>query len=129
MERILHGPQNAGSANTQEEIDKIRHAVHQQYGQHAYESTALKRIRHWLHLDATNLQAREKQALDNALQHSVRLQTVYQLKHELANIWARSAATQEQLLKNLEDWCHRAEASGIQALQEFSYRLRCYKMA
>ena len=52
-----------------------------------------------------------------------------QLKHELANIWARSAATQEQLLKNLEDWCRRAEASGIQALQEFSYRLRCYKMA
>lgn len=112
-----------------EEIDKIRHAVHQQYGQQAYEFTALGRVRHWLHLDAARLQAREKQALDNALQYSARLQTVYELKHELANIWARSAATQEQLLKNLEDWCRRAEASGIQALQEFSYRLRCYKMA
>ena len=108
-----------------EEIDKIRHAYHQ----HGHESVTLERIRHWLHLDANDLQDQEKQALSNALQHSTRLQTIYELKQELVAIWARSAATQEQLLKSLEDWCHRAEASGIQALQEFSYRLRCYKMA
>jgi stearoyl-CoA desaturase (delta-9 desaturase) len=108
-----------------EEIDKIRHAYHQ----HGHESVTLERIRHWLHLDAADLQDQEKQALSNALQHSTRLQTIYELKQELVAIWARSAATQEQLLKSLEDWCHRAEASGIQALQEFSYRLRCYKMA
>jgi stearoyl-CoA desaturase (delta-9 desaturase) len=108
-----------------EEIDKIRHAYHQ----HGHESVTLERIRHWLHLDAADLQDQEKQALSNALQHSTRLQTIYELKQELVAIWARSAATQEQLLKSLEDWCHRAEASGIHALQEFSYRLRCYKMA
>lgn len=108
-----------------EEISKIHHA----YQQHGHDSSALGRIRHWLHLDADTLQEQEKQALDSALQHSARLQTIYQLKQELVAIWARSAATQEQLLKNLEDWCHRAEASGIQALEEFSHRLRCYKMA
>ena len=67
--------------------------------------------------------------MDNVLQHSSRLKTIYQLKQELAAVWARSSASQEQLLKNLEDWCHRAEASGIKALEEFSHRLRCYKMA
>lgn len=108
-----------------EEISKI-HLAYQQHGQ---DSAALNRIRHWLHLDADALQDQEKQALNSALQHSARLQTIYQLKHELAAIWARSAATQEQLLKDLEDWCHRAEASGIQALETFSHRLRCYKMA
>src|SRR3546814_993936 len=92
-----------------EEIAKIRHAVYQQHGQHADESTALKRIRHWLHLDAAELQTQEKQALANAFQHSSRLQPVYELKQELAAIWARSAATQEQLLKTLEDSCHRDE--------------------
>ena len=67
--------------------------------------------------------------MQQALQHSTRLQTLYQLKQDLSAIWQRSAVTQEQLLKHLEDWCHRAEASGIQALEDFSYRLRCYRMA
>jgi stearoyl-CoA desaturase (delta-9 desaturase) len=108
-----------------EEIDKIRVA----YQQHGHESATLDLIRHWLHLDAAHLQDQEKQALHLALQHSARLQTLYLLKQELSAIWTRSAETQEQLLKSLEDWCHRAETSGIQALQEFSYRLRCYRMA
>ncbi len=107
-----------------EEINKVHYA--HRYG---HESVTLERIRHWMHLDAGDLQDQEKLALNNALLHSTRLQILYELKLELAAIWARSAATQEQLLKNLEDWCHRAEASGIQALQEFSHRLRCYKMA
>lgn len=107
-----------------EELVKLRHV----YESHSPE-ISLERIKHWLHLDADKLQSQEKQALDTVFKHSERLQTIYQLRHELAMIWARSAATQEQLVKSLEDWCHRAEASGIQALEEFSQKLRCYKMA
>jgi len=97
--------------------------------QHGHEPLMLDRIRHWLHLDASTLEDTERQALAKALQHSARLQTLYELKQELTKVWARSSASQEQLLKDLEDWCHRAEQSGIQALEEFSRRLRCYKMA
>ncbi|HEU4708662.1 MAG TPA: fatty acid desaturase [Methylophilaceae bacterium] len=95
----------------------------------SHEIALLKSIKHWLHLDIQTLPVQHKQVLDSALNHSERLRTIYQFKHELAAIWARSAATQEQLLKSLEEWCHRAEASGIQALEEFSQRLRCYRMA
>lgn len=108
-----------------EEINKIQNA----YQQHEPLPVTMERIRHWLHLDASQLKDQEKLELSNILQHSSRLQTLYQLKQELTGLWARSTVSQEQLLKSLEDWCHRAEASGIQALQEFSYRLRCYKMA
>lgn len=108
-----------------EEISKIRQA----YQQHGHETTVLERLRHWLHLDAKDLEVQDKQALEQALKHSARLQTIYQLKQELAQIWARSTASQEQLLKGLEDWCQRAERSGIAALEEFSRRLRCYRMA
>ena len=31
-----------------------------------------------------------------------------------------------KLVKQLDDWCHRAESSGIAPLQEFSRELRCY---
>jgi stearoyl-CoA desaturase (delta-9 desaturase) len=45
---------------------------------------------------------------------------------ELSAIWERSNFTREQLLHQLQDWCHRAEASGIRALSDFSMRLRSY---
>jgi len=48
------------------------------------------------------------------------------MRSELAAIWGRSAATREQLVKQLQDWCLRAEASGIRPLVEFSQRLRRY---
>jgi stearoyl-CoA desaturase (delta-9 desaturase) len=41
-------------------------------------------------------------------------------------LWSRSAATQEQLVRQLEDWCQSAEASGISGLRDFSHKLRCY---
>ena len=107
-----------------EELNKL-----QQSYKHGTEQLMMERVRHWLHLDANDLKDQEKQALNNVLQHSRNLQVLYQLKQDLAAVWTRSSANQEQLLKALEDWCRRAEESGIQALEEFSRRLRCYKMA
>jgi stearoyl-CoA desaturase (delta-9 desaturase) len=86
----------------------------------------VKTFRRWLHLGESDLKAPERETLDQALKSSKVLATIYSMRQELAAIWARSTASQEQLLKQLEDWCHRAEASGIEALQQFSRRLRCY---
>jgi len=62
----------------------------------------------------------------DVLSRSRALQTVYSMRRELIALWARSAAPREQLVKQLQDWCQRAEASGVQALVEFSQRLRSY---
>jgi stearoyl-CoA desaturase (delta-9 desaturase) len=86
----------------------------------------VKTFRRWLHFDKSALKAPEQETLDQALKSSKVLDTIYSMRHDLAAIWARSTATQEQLVKQLEDWCQRAEASGIDALQQFSRRLRCY---
>ena len=86
----------------------------------------LKRIKFWLHVDATNLNEQEKLKLGLVIRSSYKLKTAYTLRQELIAIWHRSTATKEQMVKDLEDWCHRAESSGIEALQLFSRRLRCY---
>lgn len=86
----------------------------------------LKRIRHWLHIDETSLSEQEKLKLVLVIQTSQKLNIAYGLRQDLVAIWHRSTATKEQMVKELEDWCHRAEASGIDALQQFSRRLRCY---
>jgi stearoyl-CoA desaturase (delta-9 desaturase) len=51
---------------------------------------------------------------------------MHNMRVELGVIWERSHFTRDQLLAKLQDWCDRAEASGIKSLQEFSHRLRSY---
>jgi stearoyl-CoA desaturase (delta-9 desaturase) len=84
---------------------------------------ALKR---WLRSDANSLPENERARRDEVLNHSSNLATIYTMRDELAAIWQRSTASKEQLVRQLEDWCRRAEASGIVALKEFSRRLRSY---
>jgi stearoyl-CoA desaturase (delta-9 desaturase) len=90
------------------------------------DGNTLKTVKHWLHLDANALKDQEKAKLDEVLNESKALATVYAMRQDLTALWERSSLTKEQLLKQLQDWCHRAEASGIQSLQEFSMKLRCY---
>ena len=84
------------------------------------------RVRQWLHLDESILTEVQKTKLAELMVASPTLAKAYALRQELTVIWQRSTASKEQLVKQLEDWCHRAESSGIAALQEFSQRLRCY---
>jgi stearoyl-CoA desaturase (Delta-9 desaturase) len=85
--------------------------------------SAIKRM---LHSDSNSMPAHTRANLQEALGHSKVLATVYHMRQELAVLWQRSSASKEQLLRHLEDWCARAESSGIVALQQFSRRLRCY---
>jgi stearoyl-CoA desaturase (delta-9 desaturase) len=68
----------------------------------------------------------ESGRLAEALKHSRALATVLAMRNELAALWERSSASKEQLLRQLQDWCRRAEASGIASLVDFSQRLRSY---
>jgi stearoyl-CoA desaturase (delta-9 desaturase) len=100
-----------------EELDKLKATP--QAGQFA----SLKRL---LGRGGERLPESEKTRLEAVLQQNQRLATVYAMRKDLAALWARSNATREQLLKQLQDWCTRAEQSGIAQLQEFSLRLRRY---
>jgi stearoyl-CoA desaturase (Delta-9 desaturase) len=84
------------------------------------------RLKRWLSIDAAALPETERAARAQVSSQSNVLATVYTMRDELAGVWQRSTATKEQLVSKLEDWCHRAEHSGIVPLQEFSKRLRCY---
>jgi stearoyl-CoA desaturase (Delta-9 desaturase) len=93
---------------------------------HAVDGRALRR---WLHRDAKDLHADERKRLEEVMNTSKVLATVYAMRQELSAVWARSTASKEQLLHQLEDWCHRAEKSGIVQLAKFSQTLRRYASA
>jgi stearoyl-CoA desaturase (delta-9 desaturase) len=88
-----------------------------------------KSMRRLLDSDARKLSEFDRERVKEMLSNSKKLETVYSMREELTALWQRSSATKEQLLHQLEDWCRRAEASGIDALQEFSQRLRRYQLA
>ena len=87
---------------------------------------SLRQVRRWLNLDLKSLGEAERRKLMAILANSPQLRTVYQMRQELAALWGRSTSSREQLVNQLRDWCQRAEQSGIEALSQFSLKLRSY---
>lgn len=90
------------------------------------ESGFLKSSKKLLQSEPAKLEGAQRQQLKELFAHSKALQTMHEMRVELGAIWDRSHATREQLLQQLQEWCERAEASGIKALHDFSLRLRSY---
>jgi stearoyl-CoA desaturase (delta-9 desaturase) len=84
------------------------------------------KMREWLRLAPTELKQDEKAEVEEVLEKNEKLAKLYHMRQELAHVWERSSMTKEQLVKSLQDWCQKAEASGNEALREFAYKLRCY---
>lgn len=101
------------------EIDHLKDVA----SHHGIDGTTLKR---WVLADAKTLQEEERAKLSLVLSKTRNLDKAYTMREELMAIWQRSTASKDELVKQLEDWCHRAEESGIEALQQFSRRLRSY---
>lgn len=70
-------------------------------------------LKQWVLADARTLQDEERNKLSLVLSKTKQLDKVYTMREELSAIWQRSSASKDELVKQLEDWCHRAEQSGI----------------
>jgi stearoyl-CoA desaturase (delta-9 desaturase) len=70
----------------------------------------------------------QRSVLATGLQHSDALAIVYEFRQQLQQIFTERTATPERLLLQLQEWCRRAEATGIAALEDFAASLRCYTL-
>ncbi|HYG55588.1 MAG TPA: fatty acid desaturase [Burkholderiales bacterium] len=134
-------PKPAADFETLHAVIANRHDVLSRYGaslKRTYKEE-MKRLRAWSPRDAEILRSlkrallrgqeaagAESAKLAEALKNSRALETALAMRQELVTLWERSSASKEQLLRQLQDWCHRAEASGIAPLVDFSHRLRSY---
>jgi stearoyl-CoA desaturase (delta-9 desaturase) len=141
--RFAH-PKPAADLETLHAVIANRYDVLSRYAKSFRRTYAeeLERLRHWSPRDAEVLRSLkrallrgqaaaggERARLAEALKNSRALATALAMRHELAALWERSTASKEQLLRQLQDWCRRAEASGIAPLVDFSQRLRSYALA
>ena len=87
----------------------------------------MRRLKKWLSGDTVSpLPEREQVTLSKAMENSKALATIYAMRQELNALWERSTDSSEQLLARLQDWCRRAESSGIAPLAQFSLQLKRY---
>ena len=134
-------PKAAADLETLHAVISNRYDVLSRYAKSVRRTYAeeIERLKHWSPRDAEVLHSlrrallrgqalagAERARLAEALKKSRALATVVAMRHELVALWERSSASKEQLLRQLQDWCHRAEASGIASLVDFSQRLRSY---
>jgi stearoyl-CoA desaturase (delta-9 desaturase) len=93
------------------------------------DSKRFRGLKRWLATDAGAVPQEQRGRLELLLGESTALQTAYAMRQELAAVWERSNASREHLLQALQDWCERAENSGVRQLQELSLRLRSYVLS
>ena len=88
------------------------------------DGAVIKAAKRWMHRDLEMVPASMAAALARARAASPVLDKMVTMREELRQMWLNKSVSREQLTKDLQGWCQRAEASGIAALQEFSLRLR-----
>ena len=76
--------------------------------------------------DPGNLDHAERGRLGGLLAASDHLRQVQALREQLAQLWQRSLASEEQLLEALRAWCARAAAGGCVQMRAFAAELRAY---
>ena len=93
------------------------------------DNASFKGLKQWLEVEAHQIPDDWRKRLDAMLARSQSLATLYAMRAELTAVWNRTNASREQLVADLQSWCHKAEASGIRQLQELSIRMRSYAVA
>ncbi len=85
--------------------------------------------RRWLHRDDDKIPHALKGQVAEAVAQSPYLSKLVAMREELRQLWTRTGVSAEQLVADLQAWLHKAEESGIAALQEFALRLRAVQHA
>ena len=88
------------------------------------DASPLKAAKRWLHRDDDKVPAAARPQLAQARAAHPVLDKMVTMREELRQMWLNTSQSREQLAADLQAWCRRAEESGIDALRQFSMKLR-----
>ena len=84
----------------------------------------IQATKRWLHRDQELVPASAAVELVKLRAACPVLDKLVVMREELRQLWLNTSVSRDQLTQDLQNWCHRAEASGIAMLQDFSLKLR-----
>lgn len=86
----------------------------------------LKRARKLLVSGSVLMDDAARERLARLLDDNSALRTVHEYRQQLLALWEQANVSNDRLVRQLKEWCSRAESSGIDALHDFSANLRGY---
>jgi len=89
--------------------------------------TELQLAQRWLHRDAEKIPVNVLPQLAEAVKGSPQLAKLVTMREQLRQLWTRTNVSADQLVVDLQLWCKQAESSGIEALEQFSIKLRAVR--
>jgi stearoyl-CoA desaturase (delta-9 desaturase) len=87
------------------------------------------RLKKWVTRRSAAVPEAHRKTLAELMGRSGVIKTLVEMRDELTATWQHAAASRDEMLSHLQRWIARAEASGIQALQEAAARIRSYTPA
>ena len=88
------------------------------------DAKVLETARRWLHRDDDKVPAEARAQVEQVRAASPVLTKMHTMREELRALWSSTTSSREQLAADLQAWCRKAEDSGIEALRQFSFKLR-----
>ena len=90
-------------------------------------SRLLRRAKRLLRWQPSFMDQASQERLAELIERYPGLKTVLDFRAELNALWEGAHTSNERLLADLRDWCTRAEASGIQVLEDFAAYLKSFE--
>ena len=89
----------------------------------------LSAAKRWMHRDEVQVPVQFHALLKQARDALPNVDTMVRMREELRQLWLNTNASRAQLALDLQQWCLRAEQSGVVALRDFSVQLRAVASA
>ena len=88
----------------------------------------LSAAKRWMHRDEVQVPVQFHALLKQARDALPNVDTMVRMREELRQLWLNTNASRGQLALDLQQWCLRAEQSGVVALRDFSMQLRAARV-
>ena len=88
----------------------------------------LSAAKRWMHRDEVQVPVQFHALLKQARDALPNVDTMVSMREELRQMWLNTHANRAQLALDLQQWCQRAEQSGVKALHDFSVQLRAARV-
>lgn len=92
-------------------------------------NSVVQRVRRWLSWQPEMLDSSSRERLAELTARHPTFATALEYRNRLKNLWEGAYTSNEKLLAEFREWCASAEASGIQALQDFAAYLKSLSAA
>ena len=89
--------------------------------------SAVRAAKGWLSRQPQMLDESSRRRLSELIDQHPRFKAVLEYRNELKGLWEGAHMSNERLLAEFREWCARAEASGIQGMQDFVEYLRSFR--